>query len=796
MRRRIILFAGMIAVIFVAVLAGIVIYQESREYTFSPPDQSHYKETETLKIVVDKDYPPLSFIDKNGNPAGHDIELGYAIGQELGKRVKVDLLSWSEAKSRFHAKEYDLMFGVTHMPSSDWATFSLPVFSARYTVFGRDVSNFSIPKMYHAKLAFLKNKAVHDVLVRDHLLAHNIIELPSYTDCFKLLMSGGCDYVLAPKSVGASIIKKLNLSGIEEYKGAIYNSYFTIAVQPDNPLLLEQVNTALKTLGEKGELDRIYDYWIKGYVGANNFSSVVKNHPYVFIALAVLIPLIVGFMLLLGEYRREHLLRLQMESEKKLADLRAQIELVLKGIAGGFAIVKGDENRSLVHIDDSLSALMGYTPEEFIKESGNTTAGILPMSDFITFKNEMDATKDQETYSAKFRVRCKDGGLKWISSNGRIIFNEKGEKEFYSFNHDVTPLEEAMALLRQEQRMYRDTLLFGCEYAYIANVTENRFHSVFKSGYLDRYGFDPSLSYDETMSRIKERMKPTMVSGPLMSEFHLTTHYLWAYIQEQRLVNIEYHIPDTDEYKRKIVFLSKNEETDVMYVFVVAYDISATRREDLEIKMALTDLSEAAKEIGKGHFDTKIDTDVYGDVGILATVLDQMQSQLRFYVNRMEKQTVQDPLTGVKNKRAWQDEEKRMNDRILAGDADFAVAICDVNGLKQVNDNFGHEAGDSLIVRACRYICKTFKRSPVFRIGGDEFAVLLENEDLSNSEWLLDTFYAGMANQEKGTDPAEPPVSIALGLSHYTGSDTEFSDVVHRADLAMYQNKAAMKNAQ
>ena len=54
----------------------------------------------------------------------------------------------------------------------------------------------------------------------------------------------------------------------------------------------------------------------------------------------------------------------------------------------------------------------------------------------------------------------------------------------------------------------------------------------------------------------------------------------------------------------------------------------------------------------------------------------------------------------------------------------FAITILDVNDLKKVNDNEGHKAGDQFIRDACRIICTTFKRSPVFRVGGDEFAVL------------------------------------------------------------------------
>ena len=56
----------------------------------------------------------------------------------------------------------------------------------------------------------------------------------------------------------------------------------------------------------------------------------------------------------------------------------------------------------------------------------------------------------------------------------------------------------------------------------------------------------------------------------------------------------------------------------------------------------------------------------------------------------------------------------------------FALVECDINGLKGINDTYGHEIGDVYIVNSCRGICSVFKHSPVFRIGGDEFVVILQ----------------------------------------------------------------------
>ena len=129
----------------------------------------------------------------------------------------------------------------------------------------------------------------------------------------------------------------------------------------------------------------------------------------------------------------------------------------------------------------------------------------------------------------------------------------------------------------------------------------------------------------------------------------------------------------------------------------------------------------------------------------------------------------------------------RTNDaRLVAGDdRPFAVLVCDVNGLKEINDELGHTAGNEYLKTACRLICTVFKHSPVYRIGGDEFAAILEGKDYENWERLA----VDLAEQDK-TDPETGQAVIAYGISALRpGEDAVFRQVFARADRAMYQNK-------
>jgi len=149
-----------------------------------------------------------------------------------------------------------------------------------------------------------------------------------------------------------------------------------------------------------------------------------------------------------------------------------------------------------------------------------------------------------------------------------------------------------------------------------------------------------------------------------------------------------------------------------------------------------------------------------------------------------------DALTGVKSKHAYLEMEQSLNRKMETGGTDpFAVVICDVNGLKQVNDTYGHKAGDKYLKNACMQICRVFKHSPVFRIGGDEFLALLCGKDYANRMELL----AQMAVlNEKHRASGE--VIIASGMAEYKPDmDRTVSAVFDRADAEMYKNKKSLK---
>lgn len=150
-----------------------------------------------------------------------------------------------------------------------------------------------------------------------------------------------------------------------------------------------------------------------------------------------------------------------------------------------------------------------------------------------------------------------------------------------------------------------------------------------------------------------------------------------------------------------------------------------------------------------------------------------------------------DGLTGVKNKFAYKEQIDALQEQIEAGEEpQFAIAVFDINGLKKVNDTLGHNAGDELIKASCKLICNTFRHSPVFRIGGDEFVAVLMGEDFIERKETIHRFQGIIeGNILSGKTPI-----VAVGVSAVRVElDKNISDVFERADALMYENKSTLK---
>ena len=179
---------------------------------------------------------------------------------------------------------------------------------------------------------------------------------------------------------------------------------------------------------------------------------------------------------------------------------------------------------------------------------------------------------------------------------------------------------------------------------------------------------------------------------------------------------------------------------------------------------------------------------VLGVVNIDESV--KREAELKYKLDNVMNMANRDALTGVKNKNAYTITENELNQKISQKEElAFAVVVCDVNNLKRVNDTMGHKVGDEYIRSACMMVCKVFKHSPVYRVGGDEFVAIMRGDDYENRNALLQELRTQVEiNKEEGM------VVLASGMAEYVaGVSISLADVFEKADKEMYINKKQLK---
>ncbi|MBQ9438350.1 MAG: diguanylate cyclase [Lachnospiraceae bacterium] len=215
-----------------------------------------------------------------------------------------------------------------------------------------------------------------------------------------------------------------------------------------------------------------------------------------------------------------------------------------------------------------------------------------------------------------------------------------------------------------------------------------------------------------------------------------------------------------------------------------------------QITKPLRELTEAAGRVNAGDYDCMLDYNGNDEVGILTKTFSSLIQHLKAYIGDLNDLAYADALTSVRNKGAFDTYAKELQTRLdEAGETiEFAVVVFDCNNLKTVNDQYGHDKGDTYLKTASRFICHIFQHSPIFRTGGDEFATILEEEDFRNREQLARLFDEKSRMINAATELPWEKVNIAMGIAvHDAGAGETVLEVMRRADKLMYEDKRAKK---
>ncbi len=210
-------------------------------------------------------------------------------------------------------------------------------------------------------------------------------------------------------------------------------------------------------------------------------------------------------------------------------------------------------------------------------------------------------------------------------------------------------------------------------------------------------------------------------------------------------------------------------------------------------------LTNAARQVAVGNYDVVLDDTDDDEIGMLTRTFKGLVENTKANIDTLNRKVYIDALTAVRNKAGYGAYMQKIQDLLdnSAQKPEFAIGVFDCDNLKHINDFYGHDKGDIYIKKASQLICRTFQHSPVFRIGGDEFAVILENDDFRDREKLFAQFRKERAEIRAAAEHEWEQANISMGAAVYDPeTDPAVIDVARRADKAMYENKRLRKENQ
>lgn len=340
--------------------------------------------------------------------------------------------------------------------------------------------------------------------------------------------------------------------------------------------------------------------------------------------------------------------------------------------------------------------------------------------------------------------------------------------------------------------------VLGIELDYTAMAEQVNNITLYENGYAFVNDSEGTIIYHPRMDVTSMETAPKAPEGLLVSDSVVHYNYegteklaVWLPLINGDHLNVTVPMSEINAGWQHWVLVLVITFTALLIVFIL-FILKYTGK----IIKPLQQLTEVAEQIDKGNYDCALDYKGDDEIGVLTHTFSRVTANLKKTITDLNDLAYADALTSLHNKGAFDICVRDIQTQLDAPDGGpaFAVCIFDCNDLKKVNDQNGHDKGDIYLKETAEIICEVYEHSPVFRIGGDEFAALLMDRDYQNRDELLRQFDERCLEKRRQNSAAWEKVNVARGMAVYDPDEDEsVSDVVRRADKIMYENKFMSK---
>ncbi|MEM6732365.1 MAG: diguanylate cyclase [Myxococcota bacterium] len=233
--------------------------------------------------------------------------------------------------------------------------------------------------------------------------------------------------------------------------------------------------------------------------------------------------------------------------------------------------------------------------------------------------------------------------------------------------------------------------------------------------------------------------------------------------------------------------------------------VTDEQESDQEISRRIHTLAESAKDSDLATLKTLVGAAAEAVTRILEErerrhnetlhELSERISQMRDELSRAREKMVEDSLTGLFNRGAFDGAIERYRNIAYATGLPLSLLVIDIDHFKSINDTHGHQAGDAVLKTFARCVIRSFPRRSDFlaRYGGEEFAVLMPDTDGDSARMVAQRFVDTVCRHDFDYNYTTIPVTCSVGISTLATADT-IESFIKRADQALYRAKGEGRN--
>jgi len=405
-----------------------------------------------LRVGIDLDGEPMTFVDAKGVPRGFAVEIMNEIAREMGFEVVYVARPWADMLEDFKAGRTDALANITYTNQrATFIGFSVPHIVMNGAIFVRkgDHSIKSLSDLKNVRVAVKSGGAPNEYL-QSHGWAAHIVPSDTLRDSLRAVSEGHADAAFDARIIGLKNIRDEHLTNVEAADVTVtdFAQRLHIGLQPGDTARLTLINEGLARLHANGSYDRIYEKWIDPLDPRSlRFREL---QPYLLPA-AIVLGVIFGALV----WQRGLLRRLARQAEA-VRRSEERLTLVLAGSEDGFW--DWDVRTGRIDRSERWAAMLGYS----IDEIEPTFEGALKLVHPDDRRDhEMLRTSrgsgESGRYNAEYRMKTKAGDWRWILDRGKVVARAPdGTPLRIAGTHtDITDLKHAQATLARQEAQFR-----------------------------------------------------------------------------------------------------------------------------------------------------------------------------------------------------------------------------------------------------------------------------------------------------------------------------------------------------